>query len=163
MSGASEVPGPPPDHIWSLEQLVGLLQISAQGSSSMTQEDQDRIVGQTRREYREAKQELAAAALTSKARKLGERMVQIGSVLTSAPENLIFDGESHDGRFSPILQPMPVVGEFREIQSLLPLTNQIRDTVIRIDKLRQDLIRLEGEDPEGGQPAYNSLPPRPHR
>ena len=127
----------------------------------MTQEDQDRIVGQTRREYREAKQELAA--LTSKARKLGDRMVQIGSVLTSAPENLIFDGESHDGRFSPILQPMPVVGEFREIQSLLPLTNQIRDTVIRIDKLRQDLTRLEGEDPEGGHSTYNSLPPRPHR
>ncbi len=139
----------------------GIGGIISSWSSRMTQEDQDKIVGQTRREYREAKQELAA--LTSKARKLGERMVQIGNVLTNAPENLIFHGESHDGRFSPILQPMPVVEEFRELQTLLPFTNHIRETLIKVDKLRQELTRLEGEDPEGGQSAHSpySPPTRP--
>jgi hypothetical protein len=119
----------------------------------MTQEDKDKIVGQTRREYREAKQELAA--LRTKARKLGERMAQVGNLLVNLPEYLIFHGASHDARFSPAIQPLPIAGEFAETQNLLPLTDQIREMVIKVDKLRKELTRLEGEDPEGGQSAYN--------
>jgi hypothetical protein len=125
----------------------------------MTQEDKDKIVGQTRREYRDAKQELAA--LKTKTRKLGERLVQVGSVLTSAPENLIFNREGHDPRFQPILDPIVTVEEFAEVQNLLPLTNKIRDIVLKVDKLRRELTQLEGEDPEGGTSSVYSPPVRP--
>jgi hypothetical protein len=147
------------DHVWSLEELVGLLGISS-GSSPMTQEDEDKIAGQTRREYREAKHELAA--LQSKARKLGERMTQVGNLLANAPETLTFNQESHDPRFQPALNPLATTGEFAEVHNLLPLTNQIRAAILRVDKLRQELTRLEGEDPEGGDPGVYNSPPRPH-
>jgi len=48
------------DHVWSLEELVGLLETKMNGVTA-TQDDKDKITGQTRREYREAKQELAEA------------------------------------------------------------------------------------------------------
>ena len=111
----------------------------------MTQEDKDKITGQTRREYREAKQELAA--LQSKARKLGERMVQVGRILVDHPENLIFAHESHDPRFQARIELMNK-GELAEAEELLPLTNQIREAILRIGNLRQEVTRLEGEDPE---------------
>ena len=96
----------------------------------MTQEDKDRILGQADREYRDAKQELAA--LKTKMRKLGERLVQVGHVLTNAPENLIFNGQEHDLQFQSLLNPIATVEEFAEVQNLLlPLTNKIRDMVLR--------------------------------
>jgi site-specific recombinase XerC len=112
----------------------------------MTQEDQDRIIGQTRREHREAKQQLAA--LRSKVRKLGERMVQIGNALETDPENLLFHGEPHDPRFQTRSHLLMNANEFADVQNLLGITNQIRDGVPRVEKLRKELIRLEGEDPE---------------
>jgi len=127
--------------------ISGIIRNKDEWSNSMTQDDKDKITGQTRREYREAKQELAA--LKSMARKLGERMVQIGRILTDQPEDLIFDGESHDPCFRARIDLMNT-GELAEAQNLLPLTNQIRETILPVDRLRQEVARLEGEDPEGG-------------
>ena len=113
----------------------------------MTQEDQDRLIGQTHREHREAKQKLAA--LQTKARNLGERLVQIGNVLRDTPENLIFAGKAYDAARFAFVLPTPVkVEELVDLQNLLPLTDEIREMVIKVDRLRQDLIRLEGVDPE---------------
>ena len=147
------------DHPWSLEESVGLLGNSS-GSRRMTQDDKDKLAGKTRREYREAKHELAA--LQSKARKLGERMTQVGNLLANAPETLIFNQESHDPRFQPALHPLTTSGDFAELHELPSLTNQIRAAILKVDKLRQELTLLEGEDPEGGDPGVYTSPPPPH-
>jgi predicted trehalose synthase len=68
----------------------------------VTAEDMDREAGRTRREYREAKQELAT--LQSKARRIGQRMQEVGAILADEPHNLIFVHESHDPRFQSKLQ-----------------------------------------------------------
>jgi hypothetical protein len=124
----------------------------------MSEEEKDRLIGQTRREYREAKQ--ALDALKKQAAKLGDRLSKVGNVLMSAPESLIFGGQSHDGRFHNTIE-LANIQEFDNM-GLFVVTNNIRDNIVKVEKLRQDLIRLEGEDPEGGAPpgVYNS-PPRP--
>ncbi len=107
----------------------------------MTQEEQDRLIGQTHREHSEAKQKLAA--LQTKARNLGERLVQIGTVLSNNPENLIFAGKPYDAARFALVLPAPVkVEELADFQNLLPLTQDIREMVIKVDRLRQDLVRL---------------------
>jgi DNA anti-recombination protein RmuC len=118
----------------------------------MTQDDQDKIIDQSRREYREAKQTLAA--LKKKAATLGDRMSQVGHVLSSEPENLLFAGQSHEGRFRNRIG-LVNVGEFREVQNLLQMTNEIRETALRVDKLRRGLTLLEGDDPESGANSGN--------
>ena len=117
----------------------------------MTQDDQDKI-DQSRREYREAKQTLAA--LKKKAAALGDRMSQVGHVLSSEPENLLFAGHSHEGRFRNRIE-LVNVGEFREVQNLLQMTNEIRETALRVDKLRRGLTLLDGDDPESGANSGN--------
>ena len=117
----------------------------------MTQDDQDKI-DQSRREYREAKQTLAA--LKKKAAALGDRMSQVGHGLSSEPENLLFAGHSHEGRFRNRIE-LVNVGEFREVQNLLQMTNEIRETALRVDKLRRGLTLLDGDDPESGANSGN--------
>ncbi len=124
----------------------------------MTQEDKDRIVGQTRREYREAKQTLAA--LRKQASTLGDRMSKVGHMLASEPENLIFAGQGHDGRFQPRIEILNV-SEFSEVLNLLGMTNNIRESILKVEKLRQELIRLEGEDPETGNVTIGHSPSFP--
>jgi hypothetical protein len=126
----------------------------------MSQEDQDKVIGQTRREYREAKN--ALAALRKDASSLGNRLTKVGHVLVSSPESLIFAGQSHDGRFRTMIDPVLNVDEFSNM-NLLVLTNRIRDGVVNVEKLRQALIRLEGEDPEGDGPGgVHTKSVRPH-
>lgn len=114
----------------------------------MSQEENDRLIGQYRREYREAQQ--ALDALKKQATKLGDRLSKVGHVLMSAPESLIFAGQSHDGRFVNIIE-LANVQEFDNM-NLLGMTNNIREHILKADKLRQELIRLEGVDPEAGKP-----------
>jgi uncharacterized protein YukE len=112
----------------------------------MTPAEMDAEAGRTRREYSEAKKELAA--LQSKARRLGERMQEIGRILATEPENLIFVRGSHDPRFQSKIEKLPTTEEFSEMQNLLQLTDEIRDHITKIAKLRQEVNRLEGQDPE---------------
>jgi hypothetical protein len=109
----------------------------------MSQEEKDQLIGRTRREYREAKQ--ALETLKAQASKLGDRLSKVGHVLRGTPEALIFAGESHDGRFVNIIE-LANVHEFDNM-NLLGMTNSIRDSILKVEKLREDLIRLEGVDP----------------
>jgi hypothetical protein len=115
----------------------------------VTAEDMDKEAGRTRREYQEAKKELAA--LKGKVRRLGERMQEIGKILANEPENLIFVHESHEPRFQSKLQQLPNTEEFVQVQHLLPLTNEIRDCILKVARLREEVTRLEGQDPETGE------------
>jgi len=77
-------------------------------------------------------------------------MSQLGQVLSSEPENLLFAGQSHEGRFRNRIE-LVKLREFREVQNLLQRTSEIRETVPKVDKLRRELRLLEEvDDPEGG-------------
>jgi len=117
----------------------------------MTQEDKDKIVGQTRREYREAKQELAA--LQTKAHKLGELLAEIADVLVKRPSSLIFENQGHDGRFTMGTSEPLTDAAFADITAakLRALGDSIRSQIIKTGDLRKRLTDLEGEDPEKAQ------------
>src|ERR1039458_4292743 len=113
----------------------------------MTADQRDEEAGRVRREYSENDKNLAA--LKSKARRLGERLVQIGKILTSEPENLVFHREWSDTRFKPKQLDPPVSElELDEVRKFPELTSQIRETILRGQQLRDEVMRHEGQYPE---------------
>jgi len=113
----------------------------------MTEQDRDAIAGRTRREYREAKQQLAA--LRAKARSTGELLSAIGKSLIDQPESVVFSGQSIDTRF-PGSSRLYEDSHFADVipAALRNLTNDIRQTIIKAQRLRDDVAKMEGEDPE---------------
>lgn len=113
----------------------------------MTEQDVDAIAGRTRREYREAKQQVAA--LRTKARSTGEFLSELGKSLIDHPESVVFSGQSIDTRFSSSSR-LYEDSHFADIipAALRNLTNDIRQTMIKALRLRDEVAKMEGEDPE---------------
>jgi len=114
----------------------------------MTENDRDAIAGRARREYREAKQQLAA--LQTEARNIGEMLSEVGKLLTQKPESIVFSGQSYDSRFSPGSSRLFEDSHFASAtpEKLRHLANEVRQMILKVGRLREDVMRLEGEDPE---------------
>lgn len=114
----------------------------------MTENDRDAIAGRARREYRETKQQLAA--LQTEARNIGELLSEVGKLLTHKPEGIVFSGQSYDSRFSPGSSRLLEDSHFASAapEKLRHLADEIRKTILKVGRLRDDITRLEGEDPE---------------
>ena len=62
-------------------------------------------------------------------------LVTVGQALRDAPQNLIFERESHDSRFNgPVVKASDIDGK-----SLLEITNEIRAKLVRRDEVVRQL------------------------
>jgi ABC-type Fe3+-hydroxamate transport system substrate-binding protein len=91
---------------------------------SMSPEDKDALIGCAIRQKKEAEEKLAM--LEAQAKKIGERLVQLGNLLRDRPQNVWFDAMSTGTRYS-----VPGVTTFKPADAdgkmIVTLTDQIRD------------------------------------
>jgi hypothetical protein len=103
---------------------------------SMTDQEKDALAGKLMFESKGLSEEIGA--LVSQAHRLGEQFNIAGRMLTSNPQNLIFDKQSHDGRFNgPVVKVEDLDG-----QRILKLTNEIREKMARLDTIKTQLKNM---------------------
>jgi hypothetical protein len=112
----------------------------------VTRDDKDRISGQARREYKEAKQEVAALRAT--AHRLGERLVTVGKALIADSEHVIFEQQSHNAEFQPRVLVKDDHLTEATLEKIHQLTNSIRYAILNWQRLRKQVTEMEGADPE---------------
>lgn len=105
----------------------------------MTDEQKDAQLGRLIREHKDLTNTIAS--LRAEARRIGGIYSSVGRVLSGSPENLIFDKESHDIRFSErqgfFLQPREI-----DAKRLLELTNEIRESIVKQSQIARELKTL---------------------
>jgi predicted trehalose synthase len=95
------------------------------GGYFMSDEQQDAVIGRVLRELKEAKQKLAR--LRAEADRIGQALGRIGQTLVSNPQSLVFASGSIN------------VPTHEELASL---TNDIRNTMQEVDRLKQQASDL---------------------
>lgn len=113
---------------------------------TMSDQEIHAIIGKTREDYRNAKKEFAA--LESQAAELAGLAETLHDALLNPSRIQFFTGTPIVGSGWKILAD----GLFQRLSadSVKKLTESIRRVQKTRDALRQRLIELEGEDPEGG-------------
>jgi len=110
-----------------------------EGRYFMTDEQKLATVGRVLTEKKEAEQHLAA--LESEASKLGNKFKELGSLLQSSPHNVLFDNVSINIKYAH-----PSMSSFQVHQidgnKIVALTNDIRDTMEKVERLRESASRL---------------------
>jgi hypothetical protein len=100
----------------------------------MTDNEKEVLVGKLALEHGKLLEEIAV--LEAETTRIGRVLSEVGSVLTSAPQNLLFDRESHDGRFNgPVVKASDIVDGNR----VLEITNEVREKIIRRDEIARQL------------------------
>jgi hypothetical protein len=103
----------------------------------MTDEQRDEQLGRLVREHTEFRKKIAS--LNTEAQNLSKLYRGIGETLAAHPQNLLFSGQSHDGRFASgfVVNANDIDGK-----KLLQLTNEIRDAIVQRDGIAQQLKAL---------------------
>jgi len=112
---------------------------------TMTDQETHAIVGKTREDYRNAKKEFAA--LVSSAEELQKLSIHLQTALADPSRIVFFTG-------TPVVGPGHVIltdAIFEKLSStnVKKLSEDMKRVIKTRDALRQRLIELEGEDPEG--------------
>ena len=110
----------------------------------MTEQEIHTIVGRTRDEYRNAKREYAALEAT--AAELAQLTSQLHQALSNPSRMIFWDGMPIMGDW---IRVTPMMFEKLSASNVKNLIENIQGVKKTRDTLRQRLIELEGEDPEG--------------
>ena len=106
----------------------------------MSQNEIDAVAISVARERREA--ETRVAALRSEARSLGETFSAIGLILQSEPEYLMFEKMTQiDARYRRQNERLVKVEQI-DGSRLFQLTNDLRATLVRLERLQQEGAKL---------------------
>ena len=105
----------------------------------MTAEQNDAMIGRLLRERKEVEGRLAA--LEADAGKISQKLNQLGEMLDRSPQDVWFQGQSVGGNGYPPRSASFNVVDFN-IQHVINLTNEIRDTREKLDTLNSEASRL---------------------
>ena len=105
----------------------------------MTEESNDAAVGRVLRERKEVERQLAA--LETDARKTSKRLAQLAEMLDENPQDVWFYGESVNMKGYAPRSPSFKIADF-SIQRVVDLTNEIRDTREKLDRLNSEASRF---------------------
>lgn len=104
---------------------------------TMTQEQQDALLGASMREFDSLGKEIGT--LRGETERIASKLLAAAHILEVQPENLIFDRESHDMRFHSQQTFNP--RDF-DAKRILEITNEIREKIVRRDRLRNTLQQM---------------------
>src|SRR5882672_421382 len=99
----------------------------------MTDEQQDLLLGKLVREHGNLLKEIAT--LEAEAKRIARVTRIVTETLESRPQNLIFDGEPHDARFSG----HAIKATDLDAKHLLEITNDLRTKMLRRDEIAAQL------------------------
>jgi predicted nucleic acid-binding Zn-ribbon protein len=105
----------------------------------MSEEQKDAVIGRVLRERKETQTHLAA--LKAEATRLGRKMMQLGQLLSSNAANVVFRGQSVNIKDSSSQHTLFAVTDF-DIQRIVTLTNEIKDTIEKLDHLNDQASKL---------------------
>ena len=105
----------------------------------MTEERSDAAVGRVLRERKEIESYLAT--LEADARKTSQRLARLAHLLDETPQDVWFYGESVNVKGYAPRSPSLNIADFN-IQRIVDLTNEIRDTREKLDRLNAEASRL---------------------
>lgn len=112
----------------------------------MTEQEIHAIVGKAREDYRNAKREYAALETT--AAELAQLAGQLHQGLSNPSRMIFWEGTPIMGNW---IRVTPMMFEKLSAVNIKKLIENIQRVKKTRDALRQRLIELEGEDPEGGK------------
>lgn len=101
----------------------------------MVEEQSDAIVGRVLRERREVERRLAA--LEADAGRISQRLGQLEEMLDRSPQDVWFQGQSPGGNGYPPRSMSFNMADFN-MQHIVDLTNEIRDTRDKLDRLNSE-------------------------
>lgn len=105
----------------------------------MNDEQNDAAVGRVLRERKEVEGHLAA--LEADAHKISQKLAQLAQVLERNPEDAWFHGQSVSIKGYPPRSPSFNISDYN-MQHVVDLTNEIRDTREKLDRLNSEASRL---------------------
>jgi hypothetical protein len=105
----------------------------------MTEEQKDAILGRVLRERKEVAGHLAA--LEADAGKISQRLGQLGKMLDRSPQDVWFQEQSAGGNGYAPRSASFNIADFN-IQHVVDLTNEIRATREKLDRLNSEASRL---------------------
>jgi hypothetical protein len=97
------------------------------------------VIGRVLRERKETQAHLAA--LKAEATRFGGKMMQLGQLLSSNTANVVFQEQSVNIKDSSSQHPLFAVTDF-DIQRIVTLTDEIRDTIEKSDHLNDQASKL---------------------
>lgn len=97
----------------------------------MTQQDQDAVIGRLMREHRDL--EARRSALGAEATRIGDNLIALGKALRH-PTAVALEAEEVSPEFESHVRPFYRVSanELEEVQRILPLCRDYRETVTRL-------------------------------
>jgi hypothetical protein len=105
----------------------------------MNEEQKDVAVGRVLRERKEIESHLAA--LEEKARTVSQRLADLAEMLDRSPQDTWFHGQSASIKGYPPRSASFNIADYN-MQQVVDLTNEIRDTRERLDRLNSEASAL---------------------
>jgi hypothetical protein len=105
----------------------------------MSEEQKDAVIGRVLRERKETQTHLAA--LKAEATRFGGKLMQLGQLLSSNAANDVFRDNPSISKIPALSIPLFAVTDF-DIQRIVTLTNEIKDTIEKLDHLNDQASKL---------------------